>query len=128
MSSRSCNYVSLDVTQGVQIVMPVEVHVFLLDSMHNRAWFPRWSTGSLYRYSLASSIAWSDHDSFDLNFCFFMVKENKQDQPFPHNSLCCITCLPVTTTTTTTHLCPITITFFRGSKVAKNNQKTYNKM
>lgn len=85
MSSRSCNYISLDVTQGVQVVMPVEVHVFFLNSVHNRACFPRWSTGSLYSYSLATNIAWSDHNGFNLNSCFFMVKQNKQEQPFLYN-------------------------------------------
>ena len=123
MSSRSCNYISLDVTQEVQVVMPVEVHIFLLNSVHNRAWFPRWSTGSLYSYSLATNIACSDHDSFHLNSCFFMVKQNKQEQPFLHN-------LSVASSTFSSYcyysLMPNHNYFFRGSKVAKNNPKIYN--
>lgn len=116
MSSRSCNYTSLDVTQGVQVVMPVEVPIFLLSSVHTRARFPRWSTGSLYSYSLTASITWTDCNSLNLNSCFFMAKQ-KDEQPLLHN-LRCITCLPITT------LIPITITF--SEVVAKYKPKIYH--
>lgn len=76
MSSRSCNYTSLDVTQGVQVVMPEEVAIFLLSSVHTRACFPRWSTGSLYSYSLTASITWTDCNRWNLNSYFSPAKQN----------------------------------------------------